>query len=78
MATEIVSGALLFNMIGPARWQTVMKSDLIWCTGCSVFILHRNVVSKEFDCKLLSAADLLEPPKNVYTHQASAKTSLAV
>ena len=64
--------------IDPARWQTVMKSDLIWCTGSTVFILHRNVVSKEFDCKLLSAANLSEPPKNVYTKQASVKTSLAV
>ena len=53
-----------------------IRSHLVY----RLFSLHttRNVVSKEFDFKLLSAADLLEPPKTVYTHQASAKTSLAV
>ena len=55
-----------------------MKSDLSWFTGRSVFKLQEMLWRKEFDCKPLSAADYVETTKNAYTHQASAKTSLAV
>ena len=55
-----------------------MKSDLSWFTGRSVLKLQEMLWRKEFDCKPLSAADYVETPKNAYTHQASAKTSLAV